>query len=86
MAHLVVLGVDNPKDAEWVFDLAGDLTASSCWNRVVAGKPADVGINNNTIRQIGSQLEQGNAVVSCWLARPPSTPSHRSTRPLSRPA
>ena len=26
MAHLVVLGVDNPDDAEWVFDLAGDLT------------------------------------------------------------
>jgi hypothetical protein len=26
MAHLVVLGVDNPDDAEWVLDLAGDLT------------------------------------------------------------
>ena len=26
MAHFVVLGVDNPDDADWVFDLAGDLT------------------------------------------------------------
>ena len=118
MAHLVVLGVDNPSDAERLFDLAGDLAkqellqledaayayrddrgkvrihqavsltgagaaSGALWGTLIgllflmpvaglaigagtgalAGKLADVGINDDTIKQIGGQLEQGRAAV-----------------------
>jgi uncharacterized membrane protein len=114
----VVLGVDNPSDAERLFDLAGDLAkqellqledaayayrddrgkvrihqavsltgagaaSGALWGTLIgllflmpvaglaigagtgalAGKLADVGINDDTIKQIGGQLEQGRAAV-----------------------
>jgi len=118
MAHLVVLGLDNPAKAEEGFDLAGDLAkqellqlqdaayayrddkgkvrihqavsltgagaaSGALWGTLIgmlflmpvaglaigagtgalAGKLADVGINDDTIKQIGGQLEQGKAAV-----------------------
>ena len=62
MSNLVVLGLDNREDAERVMDLAGDL----------AGKLADVGIDDDTIKQIGQQLQQGKAAVFV-LARSATT-------------
>jgi uncharacterized membrane protein len=113
-----VLGVDDPSEAERLFDLAGDLAkqellqledaayayrddrgkvrihqavsltgagaaSGALWGTLIgllflmpvaglaigagtgalAGKLADVGINDDTIKQIGGQLEQGRAAV-----------------------
>jgi uncharacterized membrane protein len=39
----------------------------------LGGKLADVGINDDTIRRIGEQLQGAGRRCSCWPARPPST-------------
>ena len=118
MSNLVVLGLDNPEDAERVMDLAGDLAkehlleledcayaykdakgkvrihqavsltgagaaSGALWGTLIgliflvpvaglavgaasgalAGKLSDVGINDDTIKQIAGQLEGGRAAV-----------------------
>jgi uncharacterized membrane protein len=53
MAHLVVLGLESPAKAEEVFDRAGAL----------AGKLADVGINDDTVDRVIDAIKPYNPTV-----------------------
>jgi hypothetical protein len=63
VTHLVVLGLDNRDDAERVFDLTGDLAASSCSSSRTRPTPSAMTRARSASHQAVNLTGAG---ASCW--------------------